>query len=112
MTAVAVSAVNRVTHIAMAAAPLAAVTPVSMESIVGEGRRQRRESESNANKIAERNNFGLAHGVLLRGGADKVHPIGTTLAPSITQRNRSVSRLNGGRAPSERRHLASQSILR
>jgi len=60
----------------VAATPVA-VTPVAaVESIVGEGGRQRRESESNANKTAERDNFGLAHGLLLRGGADKLHPIG------------------------------------
>jgi hypothetical protein len=42
----------------------------------GEGRRQRRESERYANKTAERNSFGLAHGVLLPDGADKLRPIG------------------------------------
>jgi hypothetical protein len=46
----------------------------AMESIVSEGGRHRRESEG-ANETAERNSFGLDHGVLLSGGADKLHPI-------------------------------------
>src|SRR2546429_744393 len=76
---------------AMAAAPLVAVTPIPV-AIVGEGGRQRRESESNANKTAERDNFGLAHGLLLPGGADKLHPSGAHASTSrtVTQRNRSV----------------------
>ena len=58
----------------------------------GEGGRQRRESESDANKTAERDNFGFAHGLLLPGGADKLHPIGDHASTSrtVTQRNRSV----------------------
>jgi hypothetical protein len=52
-----------------------AAAPMAVESIVGESRRQRRESERNANKTAERNGFGLDHGVLLLGGADKLLPI-------------------------------------
>jgi hypothetical protein len=60
----------------MATAPLATVTPIPVESIVGESRRQRRESESYANETAERNSFELDHGVPLPGGADKLHPIG------------------------------------
>jgi len=79
---VAISAANYVTRIAMAAAPLATVTPLAtavptpVESIVGEGGRQRRKNESNANKTAERNSFELDHDVPLFGGADKLHPIG------------------------------------
>jgi hypothetical protein len=82
VTAVAMSAANYVTRIAMAAAPLATVTPLAaavptpVESIVGEGRRQRRKNESNAKKTAERNSFGLDHGVLLPDVADKLRPIG------------------------------------
>jgi hypothetical protein len=52
---------------AMSAAPIAAVTPMPVESSVGKGGRQRREGESNA-KSAKRNNFGLAHVLLLLVG--------------------------------------------
>ena len=76
----------------VAAAPLAAVIPMPVESIVGEGGGQRRENESNANKTAERDNSGLAHVLLLPGGADKLRPIGDHASTSgnVTQRNRSV----------------------
>jgi hypothetical protein len=69
---------------------MAAAVPMAVESIVGEGRRQRRKSERYANKTAERNGFGLDHGVPLPDGADKLRPIRTTLALSVTQRSRSV----------------------
>jgi hypothetical protein len=58
----------------MAAAPMAAAVPMAVESIVGEGRRQRRKSESYANETAERNSFGLDHEVPLLDGADKLRP--------------------------------------
>ena len=63
-----------------AAAPLAAVTPMAaaapmpVQSTVGEGRRQRRESERYAHKTAKRNSFGLDHGVPLPDSADKLRP--------------------------------------
>ena len=80
------------------AAPLAAMTPITavvpmpVESIVGEGGRQWRKCERNANKTAERDNFGLAHVLLLPGGADRLHPIDDHASTfhTITQRNRSV----------------------